>query len=152
MRDGLATCQDEGLATGRGVTGRSGRAVAGKNLRPMNHRDAEMTEVVVVLDDLNDEQTDRVAEKLKAAGLEVFKVDHDESLVEGTIETEKVAIPQGRGVRPLRPQRADLHRGLPAGRPARQGRPGRRRLTGRRAVGRGFRRERGRSPAGTRGR
>lgn len=56
----------------------------------MNHRDAEMTEVLVVLDELDDEQTMRVVEMLKAVGLEVFKVDNDESVVDGTIESDKV--------------------------------------------------------------
>ena len=56
----------------------------------MNHRDAEMTEVLVVLDELDDEQTIRVVEKLKEKGLEVFKVDNDESVVDGTIESDKV--------------------------------------------------------------
>jgi hypothetical protein len=56
----------------------------------MNHRDAEMTEVIVVLDDLDDAQTEKVVEQLKAKGLEVFKVDNDESIVDGTIEADKV--------------------------------------------------------------
>jgi hypothetical protein len=56
----------------------------------MNHRDAEMTEVVVVLDELDDERTLRVVEMLKEKGLEVFKVDNDESVVDGTIESDKV--------------------------------------------------------------
>jgi hypothetical protein len=56
----------------------------------MNHRDAEMTEVIVVLDELDDAQTVRVVELLKAKGLEVFKVDNDESTVDGTIEADKV--------------------------------------------------------------
>ena len=56
----------------------------------MNHRDAEMTEVLVVLDELDDAQTLRVVDLLKAKGLEVFKVDNDESVVDGTIESDKV--------------------------------------------------------------
>ena len=56
----------------------------------MNHRDAEMTEVVVVLDDLNDEQTQRVVGQLQRAGLEVSKVDNDQSVVEGTVDSAKV--------------------------------------------------------------
>ena len=56
----------------------------------MNHRDAEMTEVLVVLDELDDAHTIRVVELLKAKGLEVFKVDNDESIVDGTIESDKV--------------------------------------------------------------
>ena len=49
-----------------------------------------MTEVIVVLDELDDEQTVCVVEMLKAVGLEVFKVDNDESVVDGTIESNKV--------------------------------------------------------------
>jgi hypothetical protein len=49
-----------------------------------------MTEVLVVLDELDDEQTARVVEKLKEKGLEVFKVDNEESVVDGTIESDKV--------------------------------------------------------------
>ena len=56
----------------------------------MNHRDAEMTEVLVVLDELDDAQTVRVVDLLKGKGLEVFKVDNDESVVDGTIESDKV--------------------------------------------------------------
>ena len=63
----------------------------------MNHRDAEMTEVIVVLDELDDEQTVRVVDKLKAKGLEVFKVDNDESVVDGTIASDKVKSLKERG-------------------------------------------------------
>lgn len=49
-----------------------------------------MTEVLVVLDELDDTQTARVVDLLKAKGLEVFKVDNDESVVDGTIEADKV--------------------------------------------------------------
>ncbi len=56
----------------------------------MNHRDAEMTEVVIVLDDLPEDQTNQVVERLSSAGLEVFKVDHEQSFVEGSIESHKV--------------------------------------------------------------
>jgi hypothetical protein len=64
-------------------------ALQSKRERQMNHRDAEMTEVVVVLDDLSTEQTNAVVEKLKSAGMEVFKVDNDQSLVEGCVESCK---------------------------------------------------------------
>ena len=49
-----------------------------------------MTEVIVVLDELDDAQTATVVEQLKAKGLEVFKVDNDESVVDGAIEADKV--------------------------------------------------------------
>ena len=56
----------------------------------MNHRDAELTEVVVVLDDLDTDHTGQVVQRLQAAGLEVWKVDDDQSLVEGAIDAGKV--------------------------------------------------------------
>jgi len=56
----------------------------------MNHRDAEVTDVVVVLDDLDDQQTREVVGNLKTAGLVVVNVDNDQSTVEGTIESQKV--------------------------------------------------------------
>ena len=49
-----------------------------------------MTEVVVVLDELDDDQTRQVVQKLQDQGMEVFKVDHDESIVEGAIETARI--------------------------------------------------------------
>lgn len=51
-----------------------------------------MTEVIVVLDELDDAQTVRVVDLLKGHGLEVFKVDNDESIVDGTIESDKVKL------------------------------------------------------------
>jgi hypothetical protein len=56
----------------------------------MNHRDAELTEVVVVLDELDTDQTRQVLQRLRAAGMEVWKVDDDQSLVEGSIDAAKV--------------------------------------------------------------
>jgi hypothetical protein len=56
----------------------------------MNHRDAELTEVVVVLDELDTDQTRQVLQRLRAAGMEVWKVDDDQSLVEGSIDAGKV--------------------------------------------------------------
>ncbi len=56
----------------------------------MNHHDAEITDVVIVLDELDDEQTLAVVKKLEAAGLNVTSVNHDISTVEGSIRSEKV--------------------------------------------------------------
>jgi hypothetical protein len=56
----------------------------------MTHRDAEITDVMVVLDDLNTERTDQVVEKLKAAGMTVTNVDDEQSVVEGSVESSKV--------------------------------------------------------------
>ena len=52
--------------------------------------DAYLSDVVVVLDDLTNEQTQQVVAQLAAAGLEVSRVDDDSSVVEGTIESYKV--------------------------------------------------------------
>ncbi len=56
----------------------------------MDHRDAEITDVVVVLNDLSTEQTAQVVEKLKGAGLCVSNVDDEQSVVEGSIDSSKV--------------------------------------------------------------
>jgi hypothetical protein len=56
----------------------------------MNHRDAEICDVVVVLDELDDPQTQQVVDKLKALGMCVDSVDNDQSIVGGCIETPKV--------------------------------------------------------------
>lgn len=66
--------------------------------------DGEVTEVVVVLDELDAAGMGRVVEQLRGAGLEVWKVDEDESVVEGSIDAAKVqdlkkAVPQVRYVR-----------------------------------------------------
>ena len=52
--------------------------------------DAYLSEVVIMLEDLTTEQTAQVIELLKAAGLEVSRVNDDQSVVEGTIESSKV--------------------------------------------------------------
>ena len=52
--------------------------------------DAYLSDVVVVLEDLTNEQTKEVVAQLTAAGLEVSRVDDDASVVEGTIESHKV--------------------------------------------------------------
>jgi hypothetical protein len=51
--------------------------------------DAYFSEVVVMLDELTTEQTNAVVERLKAAGLDVSRVDDDLSVVEGTIEAAR---------------------------------------------------------------
>jgi len=83
----------------------------------MNHRDAELTDVVVVLDDLDDQQTQEVVANLKTAGLVVCSVDNDQSTVEGTIESQKVhdlkKIPRVRYVRAVMTYTADYPVGDP---------------------------------------
>lgn len=48
--------------------------------------DGYYSDVVVMLEELTTEQTNEVVERLKAAGLEVSRVDDDLSVVEGTID------------------------------------------------------------------
>jgi hypothetical protein len=55
----------------------------------MNHHDAEVSDVVVVLEELDDARTLEVVKLLEAAGMTVSKVDNDESVVEGCIAADK---------------------------------------------------------------
>ena len=65
--------------------------------------DATYSEVVVMLEELTTEQTAQVVELLKAAGLDVCRVDDDRSVVEGTIDASKAhdlkSVPSVRYVR-----------------------------------------------------
>jgi hypothetical protein len=56
----------------------------------MNHRDAEITEVVVVIHKVHCERLDELVEQLKAFGLDVFSSDDEECIVSGCIETFKL--------------------------------------------------------------
>ena len=51
--------------------------------------DGYFSDVVVVLEELTTEQTNEVVERLKAAGLEVSRVDDELSVVEGTIDAAR---------------------------------------------------------------
>lgn len=51
--------------------------------------DGYFSDVVVVLDELTNEQTREIVEQLKSLGLEVSRVDDDQSVVEGTIEASR---------------------------------------------------------------
>ena len=53
--------------------------------------DAYVTEVVVVLDKAYEERLQEAVAKLKEAGMEIENADDDNSVVEGTINTSKVA-------------------------------------------------------------
>ena len=55
-----------------------------------NHQDAEITEVVVVLDKSCDNQMAQVVEKLKGLGMDVFSTDEDNLVVEGAVESSKL--------------------------------------------------------------
>ena len=56
----------------------------------MNHQDAQLTDVIIVLEELDDAQTIEVVKTLEAVGLTVNKVDNDESTVEGSIVSHQV--------------------------------------------------------------
>ena len=56
----------------------------------MNHHDAELTEVICVLDGQGQKTIDRSLEQLKNAGLQVSEVKPEEGIVEGTIDASKV--------------------------------------------------------------
>ncbi len=56
----------------------------------MNHRDAEMAEIVVVLDKAwEDKLADAVA-TLKSHGMDISNADDDRSVVEGTVDCTKL--------------------------------------------------------------
>ena len=52
--------------------------------------DANITDIVVVLDKAYEEKLNEAVEKLKAAGMEVSNADDDNSVVEGSVETYKL--------------------------------------------------------------
>lgn len=56
----------------------------------MNHHDAEISDVVVVLSDLDEQQTKAVLDQLKAAGLQISSMDQDTGTIEGSVDAGKV--------------------------------------------------------------
>ena len=56
----------------------------------MNHRDAEITEVVVVINEAFCDKLKDAVVKLTAIGLDVFSTDEDEGVVNGSIEAYKL--------------------------------------------------------------
>jgi hypothetical protein len=56
----------------------------------MANQEIEITDVVVVLDELDDPTTEQVVIKLKGIGLCVETVDNDNSVVEGSIDTNRM--------------------------------------------------------------
>jgi hypothetical protein len=58
--------------------------------RTMENGEIEITDVVIVLDELDDQQTITVVEQLKTVGLSVESVDNDASVVEGCVETARL--------------------------------------------------------------
>jgi hypothetical protein len=53
-------------------------------------QDKYFTEVVIILEPLDDEQMKRVVSELQSRGLRVDSVDNDNSVVEGTIESSRL--------------------------------------------------------------
>jgi hypothetical protein len=56
----------------------------------MNHRDAEITEVVIVINETYCSKLKDAVAKLLVVGLEVFSTDEDEGVVSGSIEAYKL--------------------------------------------------------------
>ena len=56
----------------------------------MSHQEIEITDVVVVLDELEDQQTRAAAEQLKLVGMIVETVDDENGVIEGTVEITKL--------------------------------------------------------------
>jgi hypothetical protein len=52
-----------------------------------NHRDAEITEVVVVLDKRWEDKLQDAVQQLKTIGMEIYSADDDNSVVEGAVES-----------------------------------------------------------------
>jgi hypothetical protein len=57
----------------------------------MNHHDAEITEVVVVLDGKGDDSVNQAIGRLKELGLQVSDTKSDEGVIEGTIDASRVS-------------------------------------------------------------
>ena len=55
-----------------------------------NHRDAEITEMVVVLDKRWEDKLQDAVQLLKNAGMEIYSADDNNSVVEGCAESCKV--------------------------------------------------------------
>jgi hypothetical protein len=61
----------------------------------MDHNDAEMADIVVVMDDGGDAaKLDSLAAALRGMGITVEEVDHDNGVIEGTSKSEQVAAIQ----------------------------------------------------------
>jgi hypothetical protein len=58
----------------------------------MDHRDVEMSDVIIVFDDIAAGKIDEVVLQLKHLSLFVESIDYDNGVVEGTIESAKITI------------------------------------------------------------
>jgi hypothetical protein len=52
--------------------------------------DANISEIVVVLDKAYEEKLAEAVEKLKSLGMEIYRADDENSVVEGQVETYKI--------------------------------------------------------------
>ena len=55
-----------------------------------NHRDAEITEMVVVLDKRWEAKLQEAVDQLKALGVEIYSADDANNVIEGAAESHKV--------------------------------------------------------------
>jgi hypothetical protein len=56
----------------------------------MNHHDAEISDVVVVLDGQGAKQMDAAVKSLKDLGMEISSVNSNEAVIEGSVPADKV--------------------------------------------------------------
>jgi hypothetical protein len=56
----------------------------------MNHRDAEITEIVVVIHESYCKRLSEAVAKLASFGVEIFSTDEDDCVVNGAVETYKL--------------------------------------------------------------
>jgi hypothetical protein len=56
----------------------------------MNHHDAEISDVVVVLQDIDEQRVKEVIDQLKTAGLQISSMDQDTGTIEGSVDAAKV--------------------------------------------------------------
>lgn len=83
----------------------------------MNHRDAEITDVVLVLDCKDDASVQKVVSDVQAIGLSVANLDSENGVIEGSIDSSRVhdlkAVACVRYVRPVFTYTADYPPGDP---------------------------------------
>ncbi len=56
----------------------------------MSHRDAEISDVVIVLDTMDEQTRQAIIDGLKAMGMCIENVNSDTNMIEGCIETPRV--------------------------------------------------------------
>jgi hypothetical protein len=56
----------------------------------MNHRDAEIADIVVVLNECHNGDVARAVQQLAAAGVMILNTDEENKVIEGSIETFKL--------------------------------------------------------------